>query len=111
MSSHQPRRRFAPVLLAFVVSLALTQSAPQLLAADFPATLTDREFWSLTQTLSEPNGSFRSDNFLSNERGYQLIIPDLLERITPGTGVYLGVGPEQNFAYIVALRPRAAFII
>ena len=105
------RRRLAVVLLAFVVSLALAQAAPRLLAADFPATLTDREFWSLTQTLSEPDGSFRSDNFLSNERGYQLIIPDLLERITPGAGVYLGVGPEQNFAYIAALRPRAAFII
>ena len=28
----------------------------------------------------------------------------------PG-GVYLGVGPEQNFTYIAALRPRVAFIV
>src|SRR5262249_50791524 len=26
-------------------------------------------------------------------------------------GVYLGVGPDQNFTYISALRPRMAFII
>ena len=26
------------------------------------------------------------------------------------SGVYLGVGPEQNFTYIVAMRPRIAFI-
>ena len=104
------KRRSVIALLAFAVPFALTQAARPL-AADFPAALTDREFWALSQTLSEPDGSFRSDNFLSNERGYQLIIPDLLERITPGAGVYLGVGPEQNFAYIAALRPQAAFII
>ena len=26
------------------------------------------------------------------------------------SGVYLGVGPEQNFTYIAAIRPRIAFI-
>ena len=26
------------------------------------------------------------------------------------SGVYLGVGPEQNFTYIVAMQPRIAFI-
>jgi hypothetical protein len=26
-------------------------------------------------------------------------------------GVYLGVGPEQNFTYIAAIRPRMAFIV
>src|SRR5207245_2625298 len=93
-------------------SFALARSAPRLVAADLPARLTDQEFWGLTETLSEAGGFFRSDNFLSNERGYQQIIPDLLERIGPGRGgVYLGVGPEQNFAYIVALKPQMAFII
>lgn len=120
------RRRFATALLAciglFVPSeaivqcartlVATAQSAPRLAAADLPARLTDREFWRLTEMLSEPGGFFRSDNFLSNERGYQQIIPELLERIGPASGgVYLGVGPEQNFAYIVALRPKMAFII
>jgi hypothetical protein len=34
----------------------------------------------------------------------------LKENTRPG-GVYLGVGPDQNFTYIVALQPRIAFIV
>ncbi len=59
---------------------------------------------------SEPNGYFRFENFLSNELAYQSIIPALKENTKPG-GVYLGVGPEQNFTYLVALEPKIAFII
>ena len=59
---------------------------------------------------SEPNGFFRSDNFLSNEVEYQWVIPTLTSTLGTG-GVYLGVGPEQNFTYIVALRPKLAFIV
>jgi hypothetical protein len=33
-----------------------------------------------------------------------------LAREVKPSGVYLGVGPEQNFTYIVAMRPRIAFI-
>ena len=77
--------------------------------ADFPSHLTDQEFWNLTETASEPNGEFQSDNFLSNERGYQVIIPDLLDKAKPGR-VYLGVGPEQNYPYIIALKPALAVI-
>jgi hypothetical protein len=59
---------------------------------------------------SEPGGYFRSENFLSNESGYQYVIPALREALPRG-GVYLGVGPEQNFTYIVALEPKMAFIV
>src|SRR5689334_12932683 len=105
-------RRSALVVVVCVALLGLARPAPQVAAADLPARLADQEFWSLTETLSEPSGCFRSDNFLSNERGYQQIMPDLLDRIGPGKGgVYMGVGPEQNFAYIVALKPRMAFIV
>jgi hypothetical protein len=62
------------------------------------------------ETLSEPGGFFRSDNFLSNETTYQEVIPELRKRVSPD-GVYVGVGPDQNFTYITALRPRMAFII
>lgn len=72
--------------------------------------LTDTEFWRLVSELSEPGGYFRSDNFVSNETSYQHPIPELV-RERAGSGVYLGVGPEQNFTYIVALRPRLAFIL
>ena len=38
------------------------------------------------------------------------MIPELKATLPTG-GVYLGVGPEQNFTYIVALRPKLAFIV
>jgi hypothetical protein len=38
------------------------------------------------------------------------VIPELA-RITQTGRAYLGVGPEQNFTYIAALRPAMAFII
>src|SRR5262245_2884735 len=83
------------VLSCFALTLVPARTAG---ADGLPAKLSDPEFWALIGTLSEPNGTFRSDNFVSNETGYQFIIPDLVNRIAPG-GVYLGVGPEQNFPY------------
>ena len=57
---------------------------------------------------SEEAGSFRFQ-YMSNEREFAALIPELKKSTKPG-GVYLGVGPEQNFSYIAALRPRIAFI-
>ena len=71
--------------------------------------LTDAEFWRLVETLSEPDGYFDSDNLLSNETTFQYVIPRLTRGIKPGLA-YLGVGPEQNFTYIIALRPSIAFV-
>ena len=78
-------------------------------AQSIPARLSDKELWQLNADFSEPNGYFRSDNFLSNETGFQYVIPELKTLVHPGS-VYLGVGPEQNFTYIVALQPKIAFI-
>jgi hypothetical protein len=105
------RRRLFVALFPLVLCLGLVSRPPRLDArADLPARLADDVFWRLTDDLSEPNGFFRSDNFLSNETAYQYVIPELVGHIKPG-GVYLGVGPEQNFPYMVALKPRMAFII
>ena len=71
--------------------------------------MTDREFWRLAVDSSEPDGYFRSDTLTSNELLYQRVIPELLKRTRPG-GVYLGVGPEQNFTYMAAVRPPMAII-
>jgi hypothetical protein len=80
-------------------------------AADrIPARLTDQEFWTLVTSLSEPNGSFRSDNLLSNELRHQFVIPELMQTAAPGRA-YIGVGPEQNFTYIAALQPSIAFVV
>ncbi len=75
-----------------------------------PSRLSDGEFRRIIETFSEQAGYFRSDNLLSNENWLQYPIADLLRRTGQG-GVYLGVGPEQNFTYIAALKPRIAFII
>ncbi|HEY2383443.1 MAG TPA: hypothetical protein VGK48_19890 [Terriglobia bacterium] len=58
---------------------------------------------------SEPEGYFDSDNFISNETSYLHVIDDLHARVSPG-GIYLGVGPDQNFSYIVHTRPVLAIV-
>src|SRR5579871_628819 len=103
------RRALLVVALAAVVAVGWRSAGSAERAADLPARLTDKEFWDLTEEVSEPNGDFQSDNFLSNERGYQVVIPDLIATAKPGR-VYLGVGPEQNFPYILALKPALAII-
>ena len=84
-------------------------AAPAIAQSTIPSQLTDREFWQLVTDVSEPGGYFRSDNFLSNEMGFLYPIPELKRTTKPG-GVYLGVGPEQNFTYIAALQPRMAVL-
>ena len=105
------RVRVALAALALCVALTLGGDVPRMLAAvdTLPARLSDTEFWGLIQEFSEPDGYFRSDNLLSNEIFYPEVMADLVAR-APRGGVYLGVGPEQNFNYIVRLRPRMAFI-
>ena len=78
-------------------------------AESLSARITDQEFWRLISDFSEPNGFFRSDNLLSNELWFQYVIPDLTKTAKAGR-VYLGVGPEQNFTYITALKPKMVFI-
>jgi hypothetical protein len=102
------RRALAGIALVAPI-LATAATARRHGAAPLPSRLSDAQLWRMNAEYSEPNGYFRSDNFLSNETGFQYVIPDLRRRIAPG-GVYLGVGPEQNFTYIVALQPKIAFI-
>ena len=59
---------------------------------------------------SDDCGSFRSENYLSNEISFQNVVAPLKAATKPG-GVYMGVGPEQNFTYIAALQPKMAFIV
>lgn len=91
-----------------ILLLAATASAAQL-TREPSAGLSDAEFWRIFSTMSEPGGSFASENFVSNEMTFQYVIPSLQKTTRPG-GVYLGVGPEQNFTYIANLSPRLAII-
>jgi hypothetical protein len=62
------------------------------------------------EQLSEPEGQFDTDNLISNEQSYLDVIPALKAGGASG-GAYIGVGPDQNFSYIAALRPAIAFIV
>jgi hypothetical protein len=64
----------------------------------------------LSAQLSEPAGYFDTDNLISNETAY-LQVADQLAASAPSGGVYVGVGPDQNFSYIARVRPRYAFIV
>jgi hypothetical protein len=75
-----------------------------------PAQLSDQEFWQLSSSLSEPDGFFHSDNFVSNERSFQTVLAELSEGRQPGSA-YIGVGPEQNFTYLLAVKPKIAFVL
>jgi hypothetical protein len=106
-------RRTSPIAaILLLIGLALPLAARR--ADTLPAALTDREYWSLSQQVSEPDGTFVSrsgspDNLLSNEMQVSTVAAALAAQ-APSAGVYLGVGPEQNFTYIAAMKPRIAFI-
>jgi hypothetical protein len=90
--------------MSLALVLALLGAAPQ------HASLQDTAFAGLVARLSEPGGYFDTDNLVSNEQSYQHVIGALRARGVSG-GAYLGVGPDQNFAYILAVRPAVALII
>ena len=105
------RRHLSWVAAGLVLTVLIGgRLVPSGSAASAPKELTDEQFWNLSKELSEQDGVFRSDNLLSNETSFQYIIPNLLKTAKQGR-VYLGVGPEQNFTYIAALKPAMAFII
>src|SRR5262245_59409070 len=108
-NSFTPRPAPAAVLRA-----ADGQSPPILnrfgTAAALPQEFASDTFFKIIEEFSEPSGYFMYENYLSNERSYQDPIPSLL-KVARSDGAYLGVGPEQNFTYISAIRPAMAFII
>jgi hypothetical protein len=98
-----------PLFRATAAILFLAPAADAQLRRDAPLALSDAEFWQVFSKMSEFGGSFPSENFVSNEVSFQYPIPTLQKTVRPD-GVYLGVGPEQNFTYIANLKPRLAII-
>ena len=105
INRHRLIAALALLLLAFAAARSVRAAEDTL-----PPQLSDEAFWHLITDYSEAGGFFRFDNFISNEALFQHVLGRLKETTKPG-GVYLGVGPDQNFTYIVALRPRIAFIV
>ena len=108
------RRLFIVMVLAWFATPATLPNARSVQGSPIentlPARLSDQEYWKLIGDLSEPGGYFRSENLVSNEHTFQYVIPALTSTVRQG-GVYMGVAPDQNFTYLVALRPRMAFIV
>ncbi len=102
--------RYGILLLIAAWVLVCGTPAPHLSSTGPSDRLDDRTFWSLVTDFSEQGGFFRSDNLVSNETTFQHVIPALQQRAGPASA-YIGVGPDQNFTYLVALRPRIAFIV
>jgi hypothetical protein len=110
MEASLPTLRLRSIGTAAAIVCALVLAWMPLAARARITTISDAEFWRLVTQFSEPNGFFQAENFISNETEFQTVLPRLLDH--PGTGgVYLGVGPDQNFTYIVNLRPTQAFIV
>lgn len=122
MTMSRVRRSIRAAAIAMLLVFATSQSTwPATVAAgsaqqpakasSLPDRLSDAEFWNLMSDISEPGGYFRiTDNYTSNEREVGHLFTMLREGGVQG-GVYLGVGPEQNFSYIAAIRPAMAFVV
>jgi hypothetical protein len=74
-----------------------------------PITPPESTFGKTFLRLSEPGGYFASENVVSNETSY-LHVLDAMRRVGVKGGAYIGVGPDQNFSYIAAIRPDVAFM-
>ena len=96
------------VALGLALSLAVAGCGSRFDRGTLPQQLSDEAFWALVTGLSEAPGAFsHSDNLVSNE----ILIPHTIRQLRPRGGVYIGVGPEQNFSYIARTEPAMAFII
>jgi hypothetical protein len=78
--------------------------------AQAPRFIPDSSFSSLVARLSEPGGYFDTDNLISNEDSYLHPVSSLRKLGIVG-GTYVGVGPDQNYSYIAAIRPSVVFIV
>src|SRR5688572_12653011 len=106
------RPRWGAALTAlFAAMLISARAMPAVAPADtLPAQISDAEFWRLVTEFSEPNGPYPFENYVGNEVMLQRVIPAARKHAGPG-GVYIGVGPEQNFTYALALEAKMAFVV
>jgi hypothetical protein len=106
-----PTRRTVRLLTALLALASFGAFCPrQARGPDPPARGAPLELARLSAQLSEPGGYFDTDNLISNETSY-LQVADQLAASAPTGGVYVGVGPDQNFSYIARTRPGYAFIL
>jgi hypothetical protein len=99
---------YRTLAIGVALSLAIAGCGSGFDRGTLPEELSDEAFWALVTGLSEAPGTFsHSDNLVSNE----IVLPHTVRQLRVRGGVYIGVGPEQNFSYIARLEPAMAFII
>ena len=98
---------FSRIATGMLVAALFVGATPGRVAVD---SRDHKVFAGLVARLSEPGGHFDSDNLISNETSYQHVLGKLRELGLRG-GVYIGVGPDQNFTYMAKIRPRMAIMI
>jgi len=101
---------FVLTLILGLVLISGTSQLPRNPSQTASLNISKAEFKQYIEDWSEPEGYFDTDNFISNETSYLHVIPELQKRTQPG-GVYIGVGPDQNFSYIARTKPSLAIII
>ena len=79
----------------------------RLMDVAFPAR--DQSLARVVADLSEPESGRPADNLMTNEDSFARIAARL-GQLEPG-GVYVGVGPDQNFTLMAHVRPRLAFVL
>jgi hypothetical protein len=95
------------LIAALIAYPTLASAQPK---SRLPERLSDGEFWVIVTAASERGGDFYLENWISNEPQVGRIV-GLLNDIHLKGGAYIGVGPEQNFSYIAAIRPEVAFVV
>lgn len=85
-------------------------AAPPVPLAEVPPPIPTSEWVSMVESLSETGGYFDTDNLVSNESSFLNVLGPM-RRLGVYGGVYLGVGPDQNFSYMAQQRPALAFIL
>jgi hypothetical protein len=95
-------------IIATLISLPATPAATP--AGTLPSQISNVDFWRFVTEFSEPNGPYPYENYVGNEVMLQRVIPAARKETKLG-GVYIGVGPEQNFTYASALEAKMAFVV
>jgi hypothetical protein len=98
------------VTVGLLITGVLVSASSSAQVGRLPDQISDQEFWRTVTEFSEPTGTYTGDNWISNEASIQNVVPPLRQLTKPG-GVYLGVGPEQNFTYMWALQSKLGFIV
>ena len=97
-------------LLLAIAAATLLRASSATPADTIPSQIGDKEFWRFVTEFSEPNGPYPYENYVGNEVMLQRVIPAVRKQTKLG-GVYVGVGPEQNFTYALALEAKMAFVL